>query len=171
MRSRRYGETSVNPSSVNDATRQYVNKEECQRTPHSARLEVGRHEQEDQDDHADDHPEQSLLLVGRQPVAVDGEAVEGSIRQAEAEDLLELVTRKSEQGTPDLGAAGEVAQALRLWPRASQVAMAAENDMTATVATAPAVAKSLRTRGLATIKLSPATRGSRSRRPARSWCA
>ena len=36
--------------------------------------------------------------------------------------------------------------------------MTADNVMTATAAMAPAVAKSLRTRALATIKLSPATR-------------
>ena len=36
--------------------------------------------------------------------------------------------------------------------------MAAENAKTPTVATAPAAAKSLRTRGLATTKLNPATR-------------
>ena len=44
-----------------------------------------------------------------------------------------------------------------LWPRASQVVMAAENVMIATAATAPTLAKNLRTRALATIKLSPAT--------------
>ena len=38
-------------------------------------LEVGRHQQEDQDRSADDHPQKPLFLVGGEPVAVYGKAV------------------------------------------------------------------------------------------------
>ena len=88
--SRRYGETSVNPTSVNDASQAVHHEEQGERTLHAAWLEVGRHEQEDQDRRADSHPEKPLVVVGGEPVAVDREALERLVRQAETEDHLKL---------------------------------------------------------------------------------
>src|SRR5271165_3245480 len=73
-------------------------------------MEAGGHEQEEQNQRADDHPEEPLILVGIKPVAVDRLAAKRVIRQTEPENLLELVARESEKRTPEIGPSAQAGQ-------------------------------------------------------------
>ena len=152
-----YGDALVNPISVNEAIRQYVikNRARARCTPRGLkkRPRTGTAAW-----CADHHPEKPLILVGVDPVAVDRQAAELCVRQAEAEDLLELVPRVGEYRTPEVGPAAEAGELVGSSPRASQAMIGPENASTA-IATHRARGEKLPAypRLVLTIRLSAAT--------------
>ena len=78
-----------------------------ERALHARWLEERAHQDEQQHRGAHGHPEEPLVEVGGEPVAIDREAIERLVRQTETEEHLELVAWNADNAMPDCCPAGE----------------------------------------------------------------